>query len=77
MLTADQIADLRRVYSLSQQAFAEQIGISRVYVTFIESRERPVTSTVSAKVVEKFALDVQKLAEISEIANKYRMEAVD
>lgn len=56
------IRGLREDNSLSQSAFAEQLGISTSYLNQIENNQRPITATVLFALAENFNADITEFS---------------
>ena len=49
-LTGEAVEALRRHFGLSQQAFAEELGVTRSLITLVESNRRPVSEKLRAAI---------------------------
>ena len=56
------IKRLRRELGLTQQAMAEDLGISASYIALIERNQRPVTADVLLRIARGYRLDLTELA---------------
>ncbi|WP_456256872.1 helix-turn-helix domain-containing protein, partial [Campylobacter jejuni] len=56
------IKRLRRELGLTQQAMAEDLGISPSYVALIERNQRPLTADLLLRLARGYKLDMAELA---------------
>lgn len=57
------VRELRQANKATQQAFAEQVGISTSYLNQIENNQRPVSASVLLALAEKFQIDIAEISQ--------------
>jgi predicted transcriptional regulator/transcriptional regulator with XRE-family HTH domain len=56
------IRTIRQTHGLTQQAFANQLGISTSYLNQLENNQRHITATVLLALADVFAVDIKELS---------------